>query len=228
MGETKRWMISTKLKAQDNYKNKIKINDTVFVTAVIQVNTEQSALQQLCLMLKTLKFEIVTVLSTALYSNDVLNNLALCERYAVEEAANSIEVGLNNIAFGVFMTEEYVKHQSRVWFAYTQSLPMFEGPLVTDGSEVFIDCLLVAAATKEYAQAQINETLFLQGQEKISLLLKEIDQESEHGVVDLECILSSVDNSNLHVIIENNINDALTQAIETRKVTSVCNLIANQ
>ena len=229
MSKTKRWMISTKLKAQSNYKNKIKANELVFVTAVIQSDTEQSALQQLKLTLKDLKFEVVIVLSTILYSDEGLLNLDPYERYGVEEAVNSIEVGLSNIAFGTFITEQYINQRSRVWFAYTQSLPMFEGPIATDGSELLLDCFLVSASTKEYAQAQINETLFIQGQESVSLLLlEEINQDSRHDVVDLEHILSQINNSGIEMLIENNIDNALTEAIKTRKVTSICSFIYNQ
>ncbi|TEW52376.1 hypothetical protein [Psychromonas algicola] len=229
MSNTKRWMISTKLKAQNNYKNKIKANELVFVTTVIQANTEQDALQQLKLTLKVLEFEIVTVISTILYSDEAVLNLAPCERYGVEEAINSIEVGLSKVAFGTFITEEHIKQQSRVWFAYTQSQPKFEGPLATDGSELFIDCLLIPASTKEYAQAQINETLLLQGQESISLLLlEEIEQENNADIVNLEKILSQIDNSNLHILIENNIDNALMEIRKIKQVASVCSVIIQQ
>jgi len=229
MSNTKRWMISTKLKAQNNYKNKIKTNELVFVTVVIKANTEQDAFQQLELTLKELGFNIVSILSITADYDQALLNLHPSEKYGVEEAVNAIEVGLNKIAFGTFITEEHIKQQSRVWFAYTQSQPKFEGPLATDGSEQFIDCFLIPASTKEYAQAQINETLFLQGQESICLLLlEEIHYENNHDIVNLEEILSQIDNSNLHILIENNIDNALIEIRKIKQLVSVCSVIVQQ
>lgn len=220
MSDSKLWMIPTRIKALADYKNKIKFDDIVYVTVISRAKTEKEATEQVESKLSEMQFHVEELLAPEPYDDETFSHSDPCIAYGIEEAANAVESGLSLVAFGFFVTQEHIYRQSKMWLSCTRSLPMFEGPLATDGSESFFDCLLISSLTKEFAEAQAKEALFKQGQVDIEfILLEEIDSDNT------ESIMQKIDNSGLRSVIENSIDDALERTKNNKQITVVCAVI---
>lgn len=220
---TKLWMIPAKIKALADYKNKIKFDDITYVTAVTQANTEKEAIEQVESKLNDMKFHVEELLKSEHYNDKTFYHSDPCIAYGIEEAANAVESGLSIVEFGFFVTQEYIEGQSKMWISCTRSRPMFEGPLATDGSEVFFDCLLIPSPTKDHAKAQAEAALLKQGQTGITFTLLE-----EINTGNTKLIMHKINNSGLRSVIENNIDDALEETSKSKQISVVCAVIMGE
>ena len=220
---TKLWMIPAKIKALADYKNKIKLDDITYVTAVTQANTEEEATELVESKLNDMKFHVEELLKPEYYNDKIFSHSDPCIAYGIEEAVNSVESGLSIVEFGFFVTQEHIERQSKMWLSCTQSYPMFEGPLATDGSELFFDCLLIPSPTKDYAKAQAEAALLKQGQTGITFTLLE-----EINTGNTELIMHKIDNSGLRSVIENNIDDALEETSRSKQISVACAVIIGE
>ncbi len=212
MSKSSLWMVSTKLKALENYGNRINKGDTVFVTAVSQSDSAEKASKIVETKVKSLGFELISLLQSVRYDEDTLSRVDPCIAYGVEEAANEVMAGLPDVAFGSFITQEHIDSQSRMWIVCVTSQPMFEGPVKTDGTESFGDCILLLSATKGFAEAQVKELLLKRGQTRVSFsLVAEIMLDSSKAVI------SNIDNTGLKISAENAIEYAIEEIREHKQ-----------